>query len=64
MAKRVSERPLGGSQWNTSTYITNTYIGAWGGLGPLDPFLDGKIDDVRIYNRALSESEIQGLYAE
>ncbi len=29
-----------------------------------DYFFDGKIDDIRIYNRALSESEIQQLYNE
>jgi len=27
-------------------------------------FFDGMIDDVRIYNRALSESEVQALYNE
>jgi hypothetical protein len=30
--------------------------------GPYPYFLDGKLDDLRIYNRALSEEEIQQLY--
>ena len=29
-----------------------------------DRFMEGKLDDIRIYNRALSESEIQALYHE
>jgi hypothetical protein len=60
--EKVSETPLGDSIWNENTHLTNTYIGAWGGLNPLDQFLDGKIDDVRIYDRALSESEILELF--
>jgi hypothetical protein len=30
---------------------------------PVDPFLDGKIDNFRIYGRALSADEVQTLYA-
>ncbi len=33
-----------------------------GGILRIGPNWDGKIDDVRIYNRALSDEEIQGLY--
>ncbi|MBN1788408.1 MAG: peptidylprolyl isomerase [Sedimentisphaerales bacterium] len=33
-----------------------------GGVVPLGQYFDGKIDDVRIYNKALSESEISNLY--
>ncbi|MDD5770607.1 MAG: hypothetical protein PHE25_06560, partial [Candidatus Gracilibacteria bacterium] len=33
----------------------------YGGMGAYD-FLNGSIDEVRIYNRALSDSEIQNLY--
>ncbi|MDP3772440.1 MAG: LamG domain-containing protein [bacterium] len=38
------------------------YIGARNGQGAADTFLSGSIDDVRIYNRALSADEIKRLY--
>ena len=38
------------------------YIGCIFYEGSIDYFFDGKIDDVRLYNTVLSESEIQGLY--
>ncbi len=37
-------------------------LGIGGDPNPLVPFFEGEIDDARIYNRALSESEIQQLY--
>jgi hypothetical protein len=43
--------------------LTPTYIGArpyWN--GPTVFFFKGKIDDVRIYNRALNSAEIQSIY--
>jgi hypothetical protein len=63
---------------NNSNYINNTYvsgrdfsIGVCVDRNGLAPFTDanvdyfnGKIDDVRLYNRALTESEIQALYQE
>ena len=33
-------------------------------IGRVDNYFDGQIDDVRIYNRGLSDSEIQSLYQE
>ncbi|MFH1601459.1 MAG: DUF2341 domain-containing protein [Candidatus Shapirobacteria bacterium] len=36
------------------------YIAAWGPLG--NGYFDGKIDEVRIYNRALSPDEVRNLY--
>lgn len=41
-----------------SIYEKDLYIGSWENLR----FFTGKIDDIRIYNRALSEAEIQELY--
>ncbi len=38
----------------------NNYIGR--SQFPPDPYLDGNIDDFRMYNRALSAAEIQALY--
>ncbi len=58
-----------GAQVSTSTSITlrpadlgsmpNDYIGR--SQFPGDPYLDGDIDEFRVYNRALSPSEIQAL---
>lgn len=48
---------------NTGTTPTNSgpiTIGAWD--SGLESFLDGKIDEVRLYSRALSDSEVQNLY--
>lgn len=47
---------------NLSTSSANLYIGCNTPSGTDDRWFDGKIDDVRIYNRALSETEIQQLY--
>ena len=44
-------------------YIGRANIGCGGGCG-LEEFFNGLIDDVRIYNRALSPSEIQSLYTQ
>lgn len=45
--------------------ITNTISGANQWLGRVDPgrIFTGSIDDFRIYNRALSQTEIQSLYS-
>jgi hypothetical protein len=40
----------------------STYVGGFDLNGTLARVPDGKIDDVRIYNRALSASEVQYLY--
>ena len=41
------------------TNVSNKYIGRWA----LDGYnFDGSLDDVRIYNRALSDQEVQQLY--
>jgi hypothetical protein len=39
-------------------------IGNWGVNWGSNYYMRGKIDDVRIYNRALTESEIHALYQE
>jgi hypothetical protein len=45
----------------TIGYLSDkTYIGEYGGGGSY--FFSGSIDDVRLYNRALSVSEVQALY--
>ena len=46
----------------TGTVLGNTNNIDWGGgIGGVDAF-SGYLDDARIYNRALSASEVQGLY--
>ncbi len=45
------------------------FIGTFAGnnshaTGGMNYSFDGKIDDIRVYNRALNESEIQLLYDE
>jgi hypothetical protein len=48
--------------WPNVTDTTNLSIGRWtAGSDPGGPF-DGTIDDVRIYNRALSAQEVKRLY--
>jgi hypothetical protein len=49
---------------NITTDATNTFfIGSSGSTsGPLVPYFSGNIDEVRIYNRALSAAEITNLY--
>jgi len=56
---------LDGVQMSTGTFgtaintnIANVKIGARTGSG----YINGAIDDVRIYNRALSSDEVQMLY--
>ncbi|NOU16999.1 MAG: LamG domain-containing protein [Bacteroidales bacterium] len=60
---------------SNSTFVNNTfvankeyYIGTCvnpSGIGGMHCYyLNGKVDDIRIYNRALSEQEIQALYNE
>lgn len=46
------------------TTLTNTALFTIGKNGPENQFWTGKIDDVRIYNRALNNSEISELYNE
>jgi glucose/arabinose dehydrogenase/chitodextrinase len=48
----VSEAQTGGIQTNTNPLSI-------GGNGPYGEFFQGVIDDVRVYNRALSQAEIQ-----
>jgi hypothetical protein len=49
-----------GSSWpgTITTGAAATSIGSQGGANPLN----GKIDDVRIYNRALTDHEVYALY--
>lgn len=50
--------------WNNMTNMTEdvgAFIGSYGPLSPTE-HLEGSIDDVRIYNRALSDAEIAALY--
>lgn len=60
---------------NISTSTTNTIIDHTNNLpltigaldrdnGMIDEYFDGKIDDIRIYNRALNDQEIEALYNE
>jgi len=52
---------FGGSAGNVSSYQTvasSFYIGSF-----LNAYFNGGIDDIRIYNRALSSTEVQQLYA-
>jgi hypothetical protein len=51
-----SENVTGSITTNTSDLILGRCL-----TGSLYP-LDGKLDDVRIYNRALSDGEVQALY--
>lgn len=56
---------LGASNTNAGTInysTTNLLLGADTNMGTLWRFFKGKIDDVRLYNRALSRLEVQQLY--
>jgi hypothetical protein len=50
------------SDFVIGSYPTNIFIGKQGNLNNQRDYTPGIIDDIRIYNRALSESEIQQLY--
>jgi len=50
------------SQWSTKS--NPTFIGMWNGFVGYSGYFKGKIDDIRIYNRAIDSTEIQGLYHE
>ncbi|HAA18240.1 MAG TPA: hypothetical protein DCP28_05490 [Cytophagales bacterium] len=59
---------VNGQKHSTSGYClspqgttTTNYIGR--SLFPADPYYQGLMDDIRIYDRALSEKEIEALYA-
>jgi WD40 repeat protein/formylglycine-generating enzyme required for sulfatase activity len=43
-------------------FCNNTYFGVRGGLNLDEGVFNGSIDDIRIYNRALSEAEVKALY--
>ena len=47
---------------NTANFEFPLYIGAENSRGTSRYFFDGKIDEVRIYNRALSAKEVYALY--
>jgi hypothetical protein len=49
----------------SSILLGTGYIGAatFDGSGPVGNFFSGSVDDVRIYNRALSAAEIAAMYA-
>lgn len=49
---------------NTSCSTSNNVPISIGCRGQLVRFFNGKIDDIRFYNRALSESEINSLFGE
>ncbi len=55
-------RESSGSYSGLSTFSSFMHVGNSGQGAPIEAF-DGLIDDVRIYNRALSEPEIQSLYS-
>jgi hypothetical protein len=51
----------------TNTYpgtlaVQGSYINRIGGPGRWGGYLEGSIDEVRVYNRVLSDSEIQAIY--
>jgi hypothetical protein len=61
--------PATGSEWFASIYGVSSYnhfisIGALRRAGAPEGFFNGQIDDMRIYNRALTSSEIDSLYQE
>ena len=61
----VREVALGGD-WITNNFEEDTIIGAtklYYLPNPTDQFVDGKIDEVYVYNRALSASEVATLFA-
>ncbi|HEY4714989.1 MAG TPA: LamG-like jellyroll fold domain-containing protein, partial [Candidatus Paceibacterota bacterium] len=53
---------LDNSKWWDDLVTPDFYIGARLTSGALSAFFNGTIDDVRIYNRALSATEIKQLY--
>jgi WD40 repeat protein len=42
--------------------LANTYFGVRGGLNLNEDVFNGQLDDIRIYKRALSETEVKALY--
>lgn len=50
----------------SNTLLQNVQTDLYIGYDPigLNEFLNGKLDDIRIYNRALNSSEVMGLYQE
>jgi hypothetical protein len=54
----IDNQPATGAITHTTTYPT--VIGQ--GQAPYTDHLNGKVDDLRIYNRALSAPEVQALY--
>ncbi len=55
----VSQIPINGTLCSTTN---NLYFGCDNGLGTLNRFLNGKLDDIGIWNRALTQEEITSLY--
>jgi hypothetical protein len=57
------------TQQNTSLTLNASSLGAttknWLGHSEYtaDPYLTGELDNLRIYNRALADAEVQALYA-
>ena len=57
------------NELQTDTIQTNSPVGNYtttigAHIINSESYFEGKIDDIRIYNRALSEEEIQALYHE
>ena len=52
------------SDANNVTASSNLFFGRRNLYSPSDAYLQGKVDDTRMYNRALSDAEIQALYNE
>jgi len=65
----VKDYYINGTYLGSITYIPNTVSSGYMRIGsritgqPVE-FFHGKIDDIRLYNRALSQDEIQALYHE
>lgn len=55
-------QPLTTVSWNGSISYNGNYIAIGRQKDYSDRFFNGKIDEVRIYNRALSETEVKALY--
>jgi hypothetical protein len=54
---------VGTANWSEfGQVLPNTYFGVRGGLNLNEGVLDGALDDVRIYDRALTTSEVAQLY--
>ncbi len=55
-------QPLTSASWNGSVSYSGAYFAIGRQRDYNDRFFNGRIDEVRVFNRSLSESEVQALY--